>query len=270
MAKKKERGNGTGTVYPRRNKQGKIIGYLGAYHGPDGKRRYVSAKKKGACDRKLREAMTDADRGLVFDAGTLTVGEYLERWLSDCLQPLVSSSKMAHSTFIRYKGIVENDISPVLGRKKLRDLSRAEVRALYSAKGKELSPRSVDYIHVTLQKALTQAMRDDLISRNVATGERPRSSRNREEINALSSEQAKALLSTARDTRNEALYVLAVHTGLRQGELLGLKWTDVDLTSRRLSVRRSLKVTDHGLDSALRRTRRAAGPYLLARAPWPL
>jgi integrase len=136
----------------------------------------------------------------VLDAGKLTVGEYLERWLSDCLQPLVNSGKMEHSTFVRYRGIVDKPISPVLGRKKLRDLSRAEVRALYSAKGKELSPRSVDYIHVTLQKALTQAMRDDLISRNVATGERPRSSRNREEIKALSSEQARALLSAARDT----------------------------------------------------------------------
>src|SRR5215212_272401 len=155
---------------------------------------------------------------------------------------------MAPSTFIRYKGIVENDISPVLGRKKLRDLSRAEIRALYSAKEQELSPRSVDYIHVTLQKALGQAMRDDLISRNVAAGERPRSSRNREEIKALSSEQAKVLLAAARGTRNEALYVVAVHTGLRQGELLGLKWADVALTERRLSVRRSLKVTDHGLD----------------------
>ena len=143
---------------------------------------------------------------------------------------------------------MDKHISPILGLKKLRDLSRAEVRSLYTAKGRELSPRSVDYIHVTLQKALTQAMRDDLIFRNVATGERPRSSRNREEIKALSSEQAKALLSVARDTRNEALYVVAVHTGLRQGELLGLKWKDVDLDSRRLSVRRALKVTNRGLD----------------------
>src|SRR5215212_4783148 len=155
---------------------------------------------------------------------------------------------MAPSTFIRYKGIVENDISPVLGRKKLRDLSRAEIRALYSAKEQELSPRSVDYIHVTLQKALGQAMRDNLIPRNVATGERPRSSRKREEIMALSSEQARVLLSTAKGERNEALYVVAIHTGLRQGELLGLKWVDIDLAGRRLSVRRALKVTDHGLD----------------------
>jgi integrase len=248
MGRTKSRANGDGDVWPRKNKQGKITSYRGSYVGPDGKRRYVSGKTKEETRRKKRKAEADAAGGVVFDAGKLTVEEYLQRWLSDCLEPLVSRSKMAHSTFIRYKGIVENDISPILGRKKLRDLSRAEVRALYSAKGRELSPRSVDYIHVTLQKALTQAMRDDLIPRNVATGERPRSSRNRDEIKALSSEQAKALLSAAQNTRNEALYVVAVHTGLRQGELLGLKWTDVDLAGRRLSVRRSLKVTDHGLD----------------------
>jgi integrase len=247
MGKTKSRANGDGDVWPRKNKAGKITSYRGAYVGPDGKRRYVSGKTKEEARRNKRKAEAGAAGGVVLDAGKLTIGEYLERWLSDCLEPLVNSSKMAHSTFIRYAGIVENDISPVLGRKKLRDLSRAEVRALYSAKGKELSPRSVDYIHVTLQKALSQAMRDDLISRNVAAGERPRSSRSREEIKALSSEQAKALLSTARDTRNEALYVVALHTGLRQGELLGLKWADVDLTGRRLSVRRALKVTDHGL-----------------------
>ncbi len=247
MARKKERGNGDGDVWPRKNKEGKIIGYRGAYVGPDGRRRYVSGKTKGETRATLNKARADAAGGLVFHAGTLTLGEYLERWLSDCLQPLVSSGKIAHSTFIRYKGIVENDISAVLGRKKLRDLTRAEVRALYSAKGKELSPRSVDYIHVTLQKALTQAMRDDLISRNVATGERPRSSRSREEIKALSPEQARALLAASRGTRNEALYVVALHTGLRQGELLGLKWADVELDAGKLSVRRSLKVTADGL-----------------------
>src|SRR5215204_5416554 len=157
---------------------------------------------------------------------------------------------MERSTFVRYEGIVKNHISPTIGRKKHKDLGRSEVLAFYAAKIGELSPRSVDYIHVTLQKALSQAMRDDLIARNVAAGERPRSSRKREEIKALSSEQARALLTAASEAgeRNEALYVVAVHTGLRQGELLGLKWTDVDLASRRLSVRRALKVTDHGLD----------------------
>src|SRR5215218_4864797 len=62
MARKKQKGNGAGTVYPRKNKAGKVIGYRGSYFGPDGKRRYVSAKRKGDAERALRQAMTDADR----------------------------------------------------------------------------------------------------------------------------------------------------------------------------------------------------------------
>ena len=89
-------------------------------------------------------------------------------------------------------------------------------------KGETLSPRSVDYIHVTLQTALSRAVRDYLIPRNVAEGERPRSSRERQSdsVKALSPVQVRALLDAAWGTRNEALYVVALHTGLRQGELL--------------------------------------------------
>jgi integrase len=80
MARKKERCNGSGTVYPRKNKQGKIMGYRGSYFAPDGKRRYVSARRKGDAERALRQAMRDADRGFVFDGGTLILGDYLTRY----------------------------------------------------------------------------------------------------------------------------------------------------------------------------------------------
>jgi len=248
MARVKSRANGDGDVFPRKNKAGRITSYRGAYVGRDSKRRYVSGKTKTEAREALAAARADAAGGVVLDAGKLTVAEYLERWLLDCLTPLVDSGKMEHSTYVRYAGIVDRHLSPTLGRKKLRDLTRTEVRALYAVKGTELSSRSVDYIHVTLQKALSQAVRDDLVPRNVAAGERPRSSRSRREIKALDREQARALLEAARGQRNEALYVVALHTGLRQGELLGLKWSDLDLAGRRLSVRRALKSTDHGLD----------------------
>jgi integrase len=90
-------------------------------------------------------------------------------------------------------------------------------------------------------------LRDDLVPRNVASGERVRSSREKKEAKALSQGQVKSLLRAARGERNGALYVTAVHTGLRQGELLGLRWSDVDLKANRLSVARSLKATAGGL-----------------------
>ena len=84
-------------------------------------------------------------------------------------------------------------------------MSRTEVRRLYSQKAEDLSPRSVDYVHVTLQKALNQAVRDDLVPRNIAYGERTQSSRDKEESKALSQDQVKTLLRTSKGERNEAL-----------------------------------------------------------------
>jgi integrase len=192
--------------------------------------------------------MGDAARGIVFDAGTLTFGQWLDSWLSDSLKPLVDAGKMTYSTYKRYAGIVGKHLKPALGHRKLKDVTRVEVRKLYAAKSETLSPRSVDYIHITLQKALSQAVRDDLIPRNVAAGERPHGTRHASpnRVKALSPAQVRALLDAARGTRNEALYVVALHTGLRQGELLGLKWSDLD--GGKVSVRRALKIADHRLD----------------------
>ena len=83
MARKKQQGNGSGTVYPRKNRDGKITSYLGSYFAPDGKRKYVSARTKTACRQKLRRAMSYADEGFVFDAGKQSVGAYMVRWLED-------------------------------------------------------------------------------------------------------------------------------------------------------------------------------------------
>ncbi len=241
-----KRGNGEGSI--SRRKDG---GYTAQYYAEAGgvrKRLTLYAKTRGEAAARLAKAIADRDGGFMVDAGKLTVGEYLDRWLSDGLAPLVGAGKMAHSSYVRYEGIVRRHLKPALGHVKIRNLSRPQVRKLYAEKARTLSPRSVDYVHVTLQKALSHAMRDDLIPRNVATGERPRSSRQRGEVKALSPAQARALLRAARGMRNEALYVLALHTGLRQGELLGLKWADVDVSGEtgRLLVRRSLKRHEGG------------------------
>ena len=231
-----------------KRKDGLYVGRV-VVHTPGGpKRKAVYGRKYGEVEKKLNALRADADRGIVFDADSLKAGEWLESWLSDCLKPLVDAGKMAHSTYVRYRGIVDKHLKPALGHRKLKDVTRAEVRKLYAVKGETLSPRSVDYIHVTLQTALSRAVRDDLIPRNVAEGERPRSSRDRrsDDVKALSPVQVRALLDAAWGTRNETLYVVALHTGLRQGELLGLKWSDVGAGN--VSVRRSLKVTDRGLD----------------------
>src|SRR5215217_4223927 len=233
--KKKQRGNGSGTVYARKNKDGKVIGYRGSYFAPDGKRRYVSGKTKTEAQRALRKATAARDGGLVFDAGSIALGEYLDRWLSISVRGTVR-----RSTYVRYEGLVRNHITPSIGRMKLKGLTPTHVRSLYRKKlDAGLAPRSVNYIHVTLHKALEQAVLDGLVPRNVAEGVKAPQV-HKEEVRPLSPTQVRALLSAASGDRLEALYVLAIHTGLRQGELLGLKWTDVDLDAGTLSVQRSL------------------------------
>ncbi|HEV2092472.1 MAG TPA: site-specific integrase, partial [Rubrobacter sp.] len=130
---------------------------------------------------------------------------------------------------------------------KVKDLTPAHVRGLYKEKLQTLSPRSVRYVHVTLHKALKQAVLDGLLPRNVTEAVKPPQI-NREEMNPLTPDQAKTLLEAAHaeSERLEALYVLAVTTGLRQGELLGLKWDDVDLEAGMLQVRRTLTTAKGG------------------------
>jgi integrase len=235
MGKKKQKGNGAGTVYPRKNKDGKVIGYRGSYFAPDGKRHYVSAKRKSDAERALRQAMADADRGFVLEAGTLTIEEYLNRWLTDSVQGTVR-----RSTFVQYESVVRCHLAPALGRLKLKALTSAHVRGLYRMKlDSGLAPRTVQYIHITLHKALKQAVMDGLIPRNVTESVKAPQA-HKKEVSPLNPIQIKALLSAARGDRLEALYVLAIHAGLRRSELLGLKWTDVDLDAGTLSVQRSL------------------------------
>jgi integrase len=243
VGKIKQSGNGTGTVYPRRNKEGKITGYRGSYFTADGRRRYVSAKTKTEARRVLRQAMADADGGFIFDADTLKVGEYLDRWLSDSVSDTVKAT-----TFERYEQITRLHLKPTLGRVKLKALTPAHVRSVYREKLEEgSSARTVRYVHTTLHKALKQAVMDGLIPRNATEAVRPPQP-SREEMHPLTPEQAKLLLQVAHETgdRLEALYVLAIHTGLRQGELLGLKWDDVDLEDGSLQVRRTLTITKNG------------------------
>jgi integrase len=243
MGRTKSRANGDGDVFPRKNKAGKVTSYRGAYVGPDGKRRYVSGKTKEEARRNLRRARGDAERGLVFDADNLQVGEYLDRWLSDSVRDTVKAT-----TFERYEQIARLHLKPSLGRVKLKGLTPAHVRGLYREKLEAgSSARTVRYIHTTLHKALKQAVMDGLIPRNATEAVTPPQS-SREEMCPLTPEQAKLLLQVAHEAgdRLAALYVLAIHTGLRQGELLGLKWDDVDLEDGSLQVRRTLAITKNG------------------------
>jgi integrase len=205
------------------------------------KRKTLYGKTRREVDEKLTKAKAHRDGGLVFDADNLQLGEYLERWLVDSVRDTVRPT-----TFERYEQMVRLHIRPVLGKVTLKNLTPAHVRGLYREKlDAGLSPRSVQYAHVTLHKALKQAIADGLISRNATEAVKPPQV-SREEMRPLNAEQVKVLFEAARGDRLEALYVLAVTIGLRQGELLGLKWDDIDLEIETLQVRRTLTTAKGG------------------------
>jgi integrase len=136
--------------------------------------------------------------------------------------------------------MIEPHIIPALGRLKLKDLNPVHVRSFYREKlDSGLSAATVRKMHSVLRKALKQAVLDGLIPRNVCETVKPPKVE-RKEIKPLDREQAKALLEAASADRLEGLYVLAIHTGMREGELLGLKWDDVDLEASVLRLRRAL------------------------------
>ena len=164
--KKRERGNGQGTVAPRRNKAGKVIGFVGAFFGPDGKRHWVSAKNKTECWRKLNTAMADGDRGILPGPANLTVEQYLTSWLADSVKGTVS-----RATYDGYRRDVHHHIIPELGRRKLKELTPGNIRRLYRKMAeKELKDRSIEYVHTTLRKSLKAAVVDRLINHNPTDG----------------------------------------------------------------------------------------------------
>jgi integrase len=180
--------------------------------------------------------MGDAAKGIYFDDENQTVAQYMERWLEDS-----AKGDLGHRAYHNYRLQIRRHISPAFGRLKLSKLTAAHIQSLYAAKLRDgLKPSSVRYIHAVLHRALEQAVRFNLIPFNPASRVDPPKIR-QEEIKPLDAEQARRFLHAARGDRFEALYVLSLTTGLRMGEALGLRWSDVDLDSGTLRVNRQVQ-----------------------------
>ncbi len=125
----RKRGNGEGSIYPVRDKNGRVVGYRGScwvqtVDGP--KCRYLSGKKREDVADKLAKALSNRADGFVFDAGDLMVGEYLRRWLTDSVR-----GSVRHSTYHSYRRQVERYLVPAIGRVKLRKLTHMHIQGLY-------------------------------------------------------------------------------------------------------------------------------------------
>lgn len=230
MAEK--RGNGEGNVRERKNGlwEGRVL--------IEGRWKSVYAKTKEDARRSLNKVIRAHEQGLPIVANERqTLEVYLMDWLS------VIRHKVRASTYRRYGDYIRIHLIPVLGRHRLTKLTPQQVEAFYRVKLDEgLSATTVHNIHGMLHHALDRAVRQNLVQRNV-TDLVDAPARESPEQQTMSEEQANRFLAAAEGDRFYALYVLALMTGMRQGELLGLRWSDLNLEGGYLQVRMAVQET---------------------------
>ncbi len=227
-----KRGNGEGSI--TRRKDGLYMARYTIQTATGAKRKALYGKTRGEVSEKLTKAMADRDGGIVFEGEERTLAAFLDGWLEGSVRGSVKSS-----TYESYERVIRNHLKPGLGRRKLKALAPDHVQHFYRVKlDAGLAPGTVRLMHAVLNRALDQAVRWGVIGRNVCKATTPPQP-NPEEIKPLDAENTKRLLEAARSNRLEALYVVAVTAGLRIGELLGLKWEDLDGNAGVLRVRRT-------------------------------
>ena len=247
-----KRANNEGSIFRRRDGRWTASITVGG-----GKRKAYYGKTQGEVLRKLTAARKARQDGLPLVGERQTLGNYLSGWLAD-VEP-----SLRPRTWLRYEQLVRLHTLPDLGAVPLARLSPQQLQRLYaSSLQKGLSPASVIHLHAVLRRALGQALRLGLVARNVALlAVPPRLARR--EMTTLSPEQARQLLQAAAGDRLEALYTLALSTGMRQGELLALRWRDVNLGSGALRVVGTLQQTPHGFRVCEPKTARSRRQVLL-------
>jgi integrase len=241
-----KRANGEGSVHQR--KDGRWCASISLDHG---KRKHFLGADRDDVARKLRAALKSRDDGLPMITERQTVAQFMKSWL-EAVRPSVRER-----TWVRYEQYVRLHAVPDLGKIPLTRLTPQHLQRLYSDRLKAgLSATSVHHIHAMLHSALKQATRWNLLPRNVADlVDPPRITRH--EMSTLSPEQALLFLEAANGDRLEALYVVALTTGVREGELLGLRWRDVDFAGVAIEIRGSLQRVPSGLVLAEPKTKKS-------------
>lgn len=239
----KRRGNHEGTIYKRGNSWAAQVSL-------EGRRLTKTFSSQKECQAWIRDMANRIDRGYSYSGSKLTVGEYLDIWLNNY------RSSIRPKTLYQYKGIVNNHLKPGLGDIRLSEMRPDQIQDFYTLlleQGK--SKRTVQLIHSVLRRAFVIAERQGLIIQNPAKSVDPPKISHKE-IQILDDNQVRQFMITARGSRFKSLYYLAVTTGMRQGELLGLKWIDVDWAMGTIHIRRQLqRVVGEGLRFSVPKTR---------------
>lgn len=241
------RAHGEGTIRQRRPGQ-----WEARYVAADGRRRSLYAETRRDVVAALRDALRDAQHGILPIGRQMTVGEWLDAWL-DAITVRPGTRRSYRETCDRY-------IRPSIGKVRLAQLQPEHVgRMIGSIRDAhpKLSPTTVRYSYVVLRIALGRAVKTGRVQRNVCILIDP-PPKVRHEVVPMSADEARTFLRATTGTPREPLYRLAVTTGMRMGELLGLRWVDVDLDDRTITIRHALT---HGVlsEPKTERARRTIG-----------
>ncbi len=238
MAEKKRRGHNEGSVYfdKARNR------WVAAISIAPGRRKKFYFEKKQDAINKKNEALRELERGTLATGPQQKLSTYLAYWLEEVHKPAIRLS-----SYIKYNKLINTYIIPVLGDIQVQKLTPQQVQSLYTKLGeRNLSSKTINSVHGVLHKALNNAVRWNLVSRNVCDLVSPPRIVKRQ-MKPLTLDQAHKLLEAAKGHRFEVLLMLAVVTGMRRGELLALRWSDVDLERHTLLVSHTVDyIAPHG------------------------
>lgn len=226
----KRRCNHEGTIFKRKN------GSWRAQVSIHGRRLSFSGKTQKECQDWLKETIRQMDEGYSYSSTQVTLRQFMKNWLVS-IEP-----SRAPSTFQLYRSTVENEIIPRIGNIKLKDLRPDHIQSLYDLRIAEGgTPYTIKRIHKVLHCALEHGVKLGLLVRNPAhVVTIPKLER--KEMRFYTDEQVQQFLSTAKETQDRlyTLYYLAIHTGMRKSELLGLRWQDIDGEKGTLQVKYQL------------------------------
>jgi len=204
---------------------------------PDGKpRRHFETVRgrKGDAQRRLTELLSSLDKGVYTPPGRITVAEHLHQWLEGYVK-----TNCSIRTIDSHQSIIERHLIPALGDTQLKKLQPPMIQAYYGQACEKLSAKTVHYHHRILSQSLKYAVRQGYLGRNPCELVDPPSPR-KKAMRTMTPAEVEALLETAQDNRYYPVIYTAVSAGLRQAELLGLRWRDIDLDMLGISVSQAL------------------------------